>query len=351
MARQSLTTPSLICVNVQLLPSTTATSQCYIFSSLVQSNNTPTDLYLTLLSSQHKYHTQMPLPHNLSTTALKDALRQPEDGSGGTTFLFQLHEDKAAAAAAGHAAADAMLYIRKERRDKRAWLTVPLSHVDSHRSDRLLQDLQKLFQRLQETVAQHEAAIVTRAADIRDKLTRLQIKTRRKQAMEDDMAQCTLLLLREKQNELARCEKEYAAALRARREARSEKAKKERDERRQSPSAEVLDGPDDETDSELQTTSEDEEEAESELSRLNDPAEDNTANSDDDAVMHEEEQDELQHEQQEAGGRDNPTSSGSLTADVELAMLSGTEATTMVQQHTSVLTRHNTEAISRECAQ
>jgi len=283
MSHQSLTAPTLIAVNVQLLPSATATAECHLFSSVVTRNNTPTDLYLTLLSQQHAYHTQMPLPHSVTTAALKEAFRQPGEGSGAACH-FQLHEDKAAAAAAGHPTADAMLYVKRERRDKRPLLTVPLPLTDSrHTSDRLLATLQKLFQRLQDALTAHEASSATRAGDIQRKLAALQHKAATKQAMEQDMAQCTALLLKEKRDELARCEKEYEAALRARREARREKVRREREERRQSPSAEVLGGEDDETDSDGQTTSEDEEEAESELSRLNEQMDE--AASDEDAVM------------------------------------------------------------------
>ena len=280
MSRKSLTAPTLIAVSVQVLPTTTATTDCYIFSSVVHSNSTPTDLYVTLLSPQHTYHTQMPLPAGVTTSDLKDAFRQPGDGH--SPYRFQLHEDKAAATAAGHAGADAMLYVRKDRRERRAWLTVPLQHNDGshHKTDQLLLNLQKLFQRLEEGVAQHEAESAARSADIQHKLALLQQKVRAKQSVEEDMAQCTLLLLNEKRDELARCEKDYLAALSARREARREKARSEREEKRQPPSAaEVLTGADDETNSEGQTTSEDEE-AESELSRLDGGVDDATSDSD-----------------------------------------------------------------------
>ena len=281
-ARPSLTAPSLICVSVQLLPSTAATADCYIFSSVVQLNATPTDLYLSLLSPQRAYHTQLPLPAGLSTAALKDALRQPgEAGSSSsssstTAYHFQLLEDKAAAAEAGHSTADAILYVRKDRRDRRAWLTVPLPRSDSHRSERLLQDLQKLYQRLQESIDQHEASSADRAASIQHKLAQLQQKVRDKQSVDDGMLQCTMLLLQEKRDELARCEAEYSAALSRRREARRQKVRREREERREPHSAVLVGGADEETDSDGQTTSE-EDEAESELSRLNEEMEDDSA--------------------------------------------------------------------------
>ncbi|MCJ1296730.1 hypothetical protein MMC34_008297, partial [Xylographa carneopallida] len=284
MSRQSLTSPSLICVQSQALPSTTVAVECHIFSSIVERNSTPTALYLTLLSPQHRYHTQMPLPSGVAVPAIRDAFRKPPAGGSAAPPHFQLLEDRAASAAAGHASTDAVLYVRKDRREKRALLTVPLK-LEADRSDRVLQDLHKLYQRLHDAAAQKAADNAARAIVLQTKLALLQHKVRAKQAVERDMEQCTALLLKEKRDELARCEAEYETAVRERREARREKARKEREERRQSPAAEVLGGADDETESGGQTTSEDEEEAESELSRQNEQSDRNPAASDTDAVM------------------------------------------------------------------
>ena len=338
MSRQSLTAPNLICVPVQLLPSATAFADCFVFSSVVQRNNTPTDLYITLLSLSHTYHTQTLLPSGIGMAALKDAFKQPGEGGGsGAHYHFQLHEDKAAAAVAGHSSADALLYVRKDRRNGRVLLTIPLPRGDSHLSNQLLQHLQKLFQRLQESVSQHEADSAERAAAIQHNLAALQQRVQAKRAMEADMAQCTLLLLKEKRAELARCEDEFRAALAARQQARRDKAKRDKDEGRRGTS-QALDDADVETDSDRQTTSEEEDEVESELSRPHDAPD---GDEEDAVVMEVDDSD----NQRQARPRDEDVAESTAAAQPPTA-LSERMSSDAARKHASVRTQNLGQARS-----